>query len=168
MHLRQSQSVTRRRCLAVLAGVSLAGLAVPALADEPPGLSYVHDLYRREVDRHNSRGKISNDEFYALFAADLRQLMQAPHPGLAREPQGPILNAFFGWGVLPGQPVKFVQAVPAPGKAGERVRVELEVRDARRYVLVHLVHGNGLWKIANISYGNGESLREYYRRITQR
>jgi len=170
MGLRQSQPVSRRCCVAALAAVSLAGIAWPAAADEPPALSFVRDLYRREVDRHNNRTKMPNEAFTALFSSDMRALMQAPRSGLSDEPIGRILHAFFGWGVRPGQPVTFVQADSARGGSVERpaVRVVLDVHGARRDVLIRVLRENGLWKISDIDYGDGESLREYYRRITRR
>ncbi len=102
------------------------------------------------------------------FARDLRALVQAPRPGLAREPTGPILHAFFGWGVLLGKPVRLDKVMPAFGGTGglKLVRADLVVHGARRQILVRPVREDGLWKIVDISYDHGESLVAYYRRIT--
>ena len=128
-------------------------------------VTYVRDLYLREIELHNSRAPVSNQAFFALFARDLRELMQAPRPYAGREPIGHILHAFFGWGILPGRQVKFVQAVAADGGL---VRVDLEAPGGARQIMVRPVRENGLWKIADISYDSGEDLRTYYRRITGR
>ena len=125
----------------------------------------VSDLYLREIEMHNSGAPTSAAAFFALFAEDLRELMQAPRPYAGREPIGHILHAFFGWGILPGRQVKFVQAVAADGGL---VRVDLEARGGARQIMVRPVRENGLWKIADISYESGDSLRAYYRRITGR
>ncbi len=133
-------------------------------------VEFVRNLYVREIEMHLSRKSSSAAAFYALFARDLRTLMQAPRPNVGREPIGHILHAFFGWGVLPGQPVKLVQVVPALGGTGglTLVRVDLDHHGATHQIIVRPVRENGLWKIADISYDSGEDLRTYYRRITGR
>ena len=152
--------ISRRRMLAAALAVLLP--AVPVHAED--GVAFVRDLYARQVALHNARGRMTQADFLPLFALSLRALMQAPRPGLAREPAGPILNAFFGWGILPGQPVT-LQRVRAG--AGGAVAVEIVARGAPRLLTVRLVREQSLWKIADISYGHGESLLAYYRRITQ-
>ena len=133
-------------------------------------VEFVRDLYTGEIELHLSRAPVSPEAFFAPFASDLRALMQAPRPNAGRGPIGRILHAFFGWGVLPGQPVKLVQVVPAFGGAGSLtlVRVDLDHHGATHQIIVRPVRENGLWKIADISYDSGEDLRTYYRRITGR
>ena len=133
-------------------------------------IEFVRDLYAREIEQHLARTPSSAEAFFALFARDLRTLMQAPRPHAGAEPIGRILHAFFGWGVLPGQPVKLIRVVPAFGGTGglTLVRVDLEHHGATHQILVRSVRENGLWKIADISYDSGEDLRTYYRRITGR
>jgi hypothetical protein len=43
----------------------------------------------------------------------------------------------------------------------------LVVRGEGRRIIVRPVSENGLWKIADITYGLGESLLDYYQRITR-
>jgi len=160
MHPRQL--LNRRQAV----GALLAALLPAAAWADADSVEFVRQVYAREVEMHAARTPPSNDEFYALFARDLRALMLAPHPGLIREPVGRILHAFFGWGVLPGQPVKFVDAWPRPG-GGTAVAVDVAVHGEVRHLLPRMERENGLWKIANISYGNGESLRDFYWRITR-
>jgi ribosomal protein S28E/S33 len=133
-------------------------------------VEFVRDLYVREIEMHLSRKPGSAEAFFALFARDLRVLMQSPRPHVGREPIGRILHAFFGWGVLPGQPVKLIQVIPAPGGNGglTLVRVDLEHHGATHQIIVRPVREDGLWKIADVSYDSGEDLRTYYRRITGR
>jgi len=151
--------ISRRRMLAAALAVLLP--AVPVHAED--GVAFVRDLYARQVALHNARGRMTQADFLPLFALSLRALMQAPRPGLAREPAGPILHAFFGWGILPGQPVT-LQRVRA---AGGGIAVDIVARGEPRRITVSLLREQGLWKIADISYGHGESLLAYYRRITK-
>jgi hypothetical protein len=171
MNLRQlpPRRLDRRQIVcALFAAVLAAGGSSLARAQDSGMVEFVRDLYGREIEQHIARAPTSAEAFFALFARDLRALMQAPRPGLAREPAGPILHAFFGWGVLPHVPVSLVDVMPAFGGTGglKLVRVDLTVRGAPRQILVRPVREDGLWKIADISYGNGESLAAYYRRIT--
>lgn len=151
--------ISRRRMLAAALAVLLP--AVPVHAED--GVAFVRDLYARQVALHNAHGRMTQADFLPLFALSLRALMQAPRPGLARAPAGPILNAFFGWGILPGQPVA-LQRVRA---AGGGIAVDIVARGEPRRITVSLLREQGLWKIADISYGHGESLQAYYRRITR-
>jgi len=152
--------ISRRGILAAALAAFLP--AMPARAED--GVAFVRDLYARQVALHNARGRMAEADFLPLFARTLRTLMQAPRPGLAHAPAGPILNAFFGWGILPGQPVT-LQWVRAA--AGGAVAVEIVARGEPRQITLRLVREQGLWKIADISYGHGESLLAYYRRITK-
>ena len=133
-------------------------------------LEFVRELYARETERHNARAPISEEAFLALFARDMRGLMQAPRSYTDREPAGPILNAFFGWGVLPGRAVELIQVIPADGAPGnlDLVQVGIRVNAERRRILVRSAREDGRWKIADILYENGDSLRAYYARITGR
>ena len=130
-------------------------------------VEFVRKLYARQVALHAGKAPASGDAFYGLFARELRTLIQAPRPGAAREPIGRILNAFFGWGILPGQPVQLDQVMPADGGL-KAVRVDLVVRGEKRQLIVRPVREDGLWKIADISYDHGDSLLDHYRRITGR
>jgi hypothetical protein len=133
-------------------------------------VEFVRDLYAREIEMHNARAPVSPEAFFSLFTGELRGLMQAPRPNAGREPIGRILHAFFGWGVLPGRPVRLLQVVPATGgtDGAGAVRVDLSVNGKTRQIEVHPLRENGAWKVADISYDQGDSLRTYYRRITGR
>ena len=140
-----------------------------AHAEDLDMVEFVRTLYARQVKMHADDERMSEEAFYALFSSELRALMKTPRPGLAREPIGPILNAFFGWGVLPHVPVAVAAVMPAFGGTGGLflVRVDLLVRGEPRQLIVRPVREDGLWKIADISYGNNESLLAYYQRITR-
>ena len=165
--MRPRQLLSRRRIVfALLAAAAPLGAAQ---AEDIGMVEFVRALYVRQVKMHADDEHMSEEAFYALFSGELRALMQAPRPSLAREPVGRILNAFFGWGVLPHQPVVLHDVMPAYGGTGGLylVRVDLLVRGEGRQIIVRPVRENGLWRIADISYQNGESLLDYYRRITR-
>jgi hypothetical protein len=163
--MRPRQLLNRRQAVCAL----LAAAAPLRFARAEDMVEFVRALYVRQVKMRTDDERMSEEAFYALFSSELRALMQAPRPGLAREPIGRILNAFFGWGVLPHQPVVLNDVMPAYGGTGGLylVRVDLMVRGEPRQIVVRPVRENGLWKIADISYQNGESLLDYYRRITR-
>ena len=71
--------------------------------------------------------------------------------------------------MLPRQPVVLYDVMSAYGGTGGLVlvRVGLLVRGEPRQILVRPVREDGLWKIADIYYGNTERLLDYYRRITR-
>jgi hypothetical protein len=170
MHPRQLPPCLFNRRQVVCALVAAAMPAGVVRAQDTGMVEFVRDLYVREIELHLSRAPVSAEAFFALFARDLRALMQAPRPNAAAEPIGRILHAFFGWGVLPGQPVKLIRVMPAYGGTGglTLVRVDLEHYGETHQIIVRPVRENGLWKIADISYDSGEDLRTYYRRITGR
>jgi hypothetical protein len=137
-----------------------AGVLRPARAAGIPMVEFVRDLYVQQVALHVVGKPVGEAEFFALFSRELRALMKVVRPNPTREPIGRLLNAFFGWGVLPGQTVELGRVMPAFGGTGGlyEVIVELVVRGEARQILVRPVREDGLWKIADISYGNGESL----------
>jgi len=141
-----------------------AGKPGAARAQNADMVEFIRDLYVQEIERHTARAPISDAEFFARFTADLRALMQAPRHRAG--PAGPILDDFFGWGVLPGEPIKLMQVVPVSARG--LVRVELLIRGETRQIVVHLASEDGLWKIVDISYDQGDSLRTYFQRITSR
>jgi hypothetical protein len=142
-------------------GVLRRGAGAKDFDDPEP---FVRDLYRREVDRHNSRGAIGETEFLDLFTRETRELVRAGRRGAAKIPAGPILNAFFGWGVLPGQPVEFKDAYNFRGPRVLIVVVELAVRGEPRRAYVHAVKQEGHWRISTIAYDAGDDFASYWRK----
>jgi hypothetical protein len=99
----------RRQFLFIISGAAaLLGAARTAHAEcgEQTANEFVRALYERQAELLAANKPLSDDEFYELFARDLRRLMKAPRRTRNNQPIGPILNAFFGWGVLPGTEVK--------------------------------------------------------------
>ena len=103
----------RRQFLFILSGAAaLLGAARTGHAEcgEMNANEFVGDMYREQVRLLAADKPLSDDKFYELFARDLRKLMKAPRRARNNRPIGPILNAFFGWGVLPGTEVKIGRA----------------------------------------------------------
>jgi len=112
-----------------------------------------------------------NEEFNALFSPGMRALMQAPRRYPNDQAIGPLLNAFFGYGVLPGAEitVDVIEIASGNEEVGPAtVRVGIEHRGEKRKILVHVLRENDDWRIANIIYDSGRSLIDHYRAITGR
>lgn len=131
---------------------------------------FVRELYEKQARLHAANTPLTADEFHALFASDLRKLMQAPRRTQNNQPVGPLLNAFFGWGVLPGTEIKVEKLALVSGnyEGPATVGVDLNYRGESRRILVHAVRENEVWLVANIIYDNGKSLVSHYRGITAR
>ena len=112
---------------------------------------FLHDVYEREIERHNKRMPADNDAFYALFSREMRELMQAPRLPNPREPIGPILHALFGRGVLPGTEVIFGGVRTTRSDDGiAMLDVTLTVRGEVRELTVILLRQEGAWRIHQI------------------
>ena len=130
---------------------------------------FVGALYERQAELLAANKPLSDDEFYELFARDLRRLMKAPRRTRNNQPIGPILNAFFGWGVLPGTEVKIGKITLVSGnyKGPATVGVDVSIRADKHRILVHVVRENEAWRVANVIHDSGKSLVSHYRRIAK-
>ena len=95
--------------------------------------------------------------------------MRAPKPNLRDQPIGRLLHGYFGWGVLPVTEVSIgkVAVVSGSDNGPATVAVELSYRGEAHTVMVHVVVENKVRRIADISYDYGESLAEYYRKLSK-
>jgi hypothetical protein len=157
--------------LAASAGMACAAHAGTASRDM---VTFVRELYTRQVAARTANTPMSSAEFDALFSRNVRALMHAPVVRPDKVADGPILNALFGWGVLPGLEVKLDKVAPAFDGTGAatlvRVDVDIPDRGGKRQILVRPVYEDGAWRIADITYGSDSGLGvvAYYRRITRR
>lgn len=135
---------------------------------EPTSNEFVEGLYEQQARLQAAKTPLGEDEFRALFAGELRELMDAPRHYPPNEPEGPVLNAFFGWGVLPGTEIKIGKVARVSGKdpGPATVSVKINYRGKDHGILVRAVTENGAWRIADISYDSGKSLLSRYRKIT--
>jgi hypothetical protein len=91
--------MNRRRFLcAMLVVPALSGRAVTCHAEceEYTAAEYVAVLYEGQARMLAAKSPLSEDEFVAMFARNMRELMRAPRKLPANAPDGPVINAFFG------------------------------------------------------------------------
>ncbi len=132
---------------------------------EPTANEFVGDLYEKQARLLAARAPPGEQDFHALFARDLRRLMQASRRAASNAPDGPLLNAFFGWGVPPGTEVTVGKIALKSGKyeGPATVGVDLRYRAESHQVLVHVVREDEAWLVANIIFDSGKSLLAHYR-----
>ena len=163
----------RQFCLAFPGAIGLLAGARPGHAEcGSSGITeFIETLYQKQARRQAADTALSEDEFRPLFARGMRRLIRAPRHFPKNMLFGPILNAFFGWGVFPGAEVKVGKVALDSGNDAlgpATIRVEIEHRGEPHKVLVHVVSENDDWRIADISYDSGKSLADHYRSITGR
>ena len=100
----------------------------------------------------------------------MRQLMQAPRRPDRNATLGPVLNAFFGWGVLPKTEVDIgkLTLVSGESEGPATVGVVIKYRREVHKVRVHVIMSDEGFGIANIIYDDGKSLLDYYRDLAGR
>jgi hypothetical protein len=156
--------------LTVSGAVALFATTTPGRAEcgGESAASFVETQYQKQARLQAERAPLGPEEFEALFSPGMRKLMQAPR--LNNPNLGPLSNAFFGRGVLPGADIKLgkVALVDGDDTGPATVRVEIEHRGERHKVLVRVVIENDDWRIADISYDSGMSLAAHYRSMTRR
>lgn len=145
-------------------GAALIGRASAKDFDDPE--PFVRKLYQREVKRQKSGPPIGEQEFLGLFTRETRALWLAMRnsKAAAKFPAGPILNAFFGWGVLPGHPVEMGETHNHLGPRVLIIVVDLTIRGEQRHAYVHPVRQDGQWRISTIAYDDGDDFASYCRK----
>lgn len=169
--------MNRRQFVCAISGAAISSamalLAAPRVSRaECGGLSiteFVETLYQKQARLLAANTPIGEAEFNAVFSRSIRRLMRAPRRHAGNRPIGPLLNAFFGWRVLPGTEVKIGKVALASGdELGPAIiRVEIEHHGKSREIMVRVINQNDDWRIADISYDSGKNLAEHYRGITR-
>ena len=163
--------MNRRQFVFALSGAAALFASRPASA-ECGGVSipeFVETTYYKQARLHAAKTPLGNEDFYALFSPGMQRLMQAPRQYPKNQMTGPLLNAFFGYGVLPGAEIKVGKVEHHSGEqemGPATVRVEIEHRGEPHRIFVHVVGPGDDWRIANIIYDSGKSLIDHYRSIT--
>jgi hypothetical protein len=162
----------RRQFLFIISGTAaLLGTARTGHAEcgEQTANEFVRALYEQQAELLAANKPLIDDEFYELFTRDLRRLMKVPRRPRNNQPIGPILNAFFGWGVLPGTEVKIGKITLVSGNYDGPATVGVDVSTGadKHRILVHVVRKNEVWHVANIIYDSGKSLVSHYRGISK-
>lgn len=161
----------RNFILALSAGAALL-CAPPARAEcgGPSALDYVEGLYEKQVRLQAQKTPLDQQEFLELFSRGMRALMRAPRRPGRNVTLGPVLNAFFGWGVLPGTEVTTgkIRLISGQDEGPATIGVPLTYRGETHKVLVHVLLDEDGWRVANIIYDNGKSLLDHYREMAGR
>ena len=165
--------MTRRKFfLAISGAVALLAGARSGHAERSgqSAAGFVETTYKKQARLQNAETPPGQAEYYALFSRGMRRLIRAPHHFPKNMLFGPVLNAFFGWGVFPGIEVKVGKVTLETGddSGPATIRVEIEHHGEPHKVWVRIVNENDDWRIANISYDYGKSLVEHYRAFTRR
>ena len=132
---------------------------------EPTATNSSSELYEKQARLHAANAPLGEDEFSCAVFPRLRKLMQAPRRTANNAPIGPLLNAFFGWGVLPGTEVTIGKIALVSGKMRARPpsASTSDTAAESRQILVHVVREKEVWLVANIIYDSGKSLMAHYR-----
>jgi hypothetical protein len=156
--------------LTSIAATLAAARPLHAECGELSSIEFVEVTWEKQARLHKEKTPPGDEAFYALFSSEMQKLMRAPRSMPANAPVGPLLNAFFGYGVLPGAEVEIGKIAPAWGKetGPATVRVAIKHRGERSNILVHVIRENDDWRIANIIYDSGKSLINHYRAMTAR
>ena len=135
----------RHFILALSAGAALLG-APPAHAEcgGPSAVEFVEELYQKQARLHAENAPLGQEDFLALFSNGMRQLMQAPRKPDRNVTLGPVLNALFGWGVLPRTEVTIgkVSLVSGENEGPATVGVNISYRGEAHKVRVHVIMGD--------------------------
>jgi hypothetical protein len=147
-----------------------AAPAAHAECGEMSSIDFVEVTWEKQARLHKEKTPLDEEAFYALFSSDMQKLMRAPRSMPANTPIGPLLNAFFGYGVLPGSEVEIGKIALVSGQVEGPVTVGVAIkhRGERSKVLVHVIREEDDWRIANIIYDSGKSLINHYRAMTAR
>jgi hypothetical protein len=157
--------------LALSAGAALLG-APPAHAEcgGPSAIGFVEAVWQRQARLQAENVPLDQEEFLRLFSKGMRQLMEAPRKPDSKVMLGPVLNVFFGWGVLPKTEVSVgkVSLISGDNEGPAMMSIGLTYRGEAHKVRVHLIMGDEDMRIANIIYDNGKSLIDHYRDLAGR
>lgn len=127
---------------------------------------FVREFYTREIARHNAKGRIDDGEFLNAFTRDTQRIWIAArdNKNSPQVPLGPVVNAFFGPGALPGREIRLVNvAVVGGGAQLLVVSVDVLIDGNPRKLHVHAVRNGNSWRFDDIDYGGRESFVSYYR-----
>ncbi len=146
----------------------LATTAGHAECGGPGHSEFIEMTYQKQARLLAEKTAPNDEEFNSLFSSGMRRLMSAPRRNTRTTAIGPVLNVFFGWGVLPGAEIKVgkIAMVSGDDLGPATFGVEIEHRGERHKVLVHVILENDEWRIANIIYDSGRSLIAHYRGIS--
>jgi hypothetical protein len=151
--------------LALLIGSAFGAAAFP----RQPVTEWIRDLYTAQSSRIARAKPLDTGDFLVLFTPEVASLWQAAHKDRelgALPEQG--LDAFFGWRVPLGTQVSFTAVKKVLGTAeAPTLLIDVVVAGVPRRVVLDAVEDDGSWRIANITYDEGEDFAGFERRLAQ-
>jgi hypothetical protein len=161
----------RQFVLGFTGAMALAGTASSGHAEcgEMGAVEFVEGVYQRQAELLAAVAPPGDKELLAPFSRRMRKAMQASRRKQPDPPPGPVLHAFFGWGVPPRTAIKTEKATLMAGRddGPATVRVDFRHHDEIHQSFVRAVREKEVWRIADISYDSGRSLAEHHRRIAE-
>jgi hypothetical protein len=109
--------------------------------------------------------RVSETEFLAVFTRGTREVWLAARGKRSNATDGPVLHAFFGWGVLPRHEVRLARIIAADAAGNAPVAVYLDVNGQRRRVELQVVREDSEWRVSDIVYDRGASFLAHFRRL---
>jgi hypothetical protein len=141
--------------------VPLCCILVAAAFAADSAAAWVRALYQTEIARRPGE-PISQERFLSAFTPRTQEIWLAARKGPGPKMEGPILNAYFGWGVLPGHSVELMGISTLGADASTaRIALDLRVNGRARRVIVEARRVSGAWRIDDIIYDEGESFRAH-------
>jgi hypothetical protein len=166
-----TEIVMKRIALILSTAIALSGLASRALAfPQQPVTDWIRDLYTAEATRIAQSQTLDEAEFLALFTPEVAKLRGGAHRSVdSNAPEEPKLNAFYGWRVAPGAKVSFVAVSKVLGTFdAPTLLVDVVVSGIPRRIVVDAVEDEASWRIANITYDEGEDFVSFEKELARR
>ncbi|MBV8184663.1 MAG: hypothetical protein JOY76_08245 [Hyphomicrobiales bacterium] len=149
--------------LALLISAPIGALAFP----RQPVTEWARDLYTAQAARIARAQPLEESDVLVLFTPELAAFWQEARKG--REfgaTSDDVLDAFFGWKVTAGTKVSFTGVIKVLGTAeAPTLLIDVVVAGVPRRVVLDALEDGGSWRIANITYDEGEDFSSFERRL---
>jgi hypothetical protein len=151
--------------LALLMGPALGIAAFP----RQPVTAWIRDLYTAQASRIARAQALEEGEVGAVFTPEVAALWRVAQREASATSEREF-DAFFGWRVPLGTQVSFTAVFKVLG-TDEAPTLMIDVIVAgvpRRIVLDAAQDGEGMWRIANVTYDEGEDFVSFERKLAHR
>ncbi|MBW0005891.1 MAG: hypothetical protein JO216_20675 [Hyphomicrobiales bacterium] len=149
--------------LVLLISTPIGALAFP----RQPVTEWVRDLYTAQAARIARAQPLEESDVLVLFTTELAAFWQEARK--AREfgaTSDDVLDAFFGWNVTAGTKVSFTRVIKVLGTSeAPTLLIDVVVAGVPRRVVLDALQDGGSWRIANITYDEGEDFSSFERRL---
>ena len=133
-----------------------------------PVTEWIRDLYTVQASRIAREQALEEGDVLALFTPELAASWQEAHKGRDLGVLEERLDPFFGWRVPPGTKVSFTAVIKVLGTAeAPTLLIDVVVAGVPRRIVLDALENGGSWRIANISYDEGEDFSSFERRLAR-